>query len=47
MLFQRVLHLNGSIFVDELSGRFMMVELFAAHYAIPFNESVSEGTFKH
>jgi hypothetical protein len=31
ILFQSVLHVNGSFFVDELSGLFKMVELRAAY----------------
>ena len=38
--------MNGLFFIDEPSGRFKMVEVYASNYAILFSESTSEGTFK-
>ena len=36
--FQRVVHRNASFCLNDVSGKFKMVELGEAHYAIPFNE---------
>ena len=39
--------MNVSSFVDELNGRLKIVEVYASYWAMLFNDSTFEGTFKH
>jgi len=38
MFFQRGVHRNASFCLNDLSGKFKMLKLGEAHYAIPFSE---------